>query len=478
MAALGQSIWCLLAPIFYLCRSFQYKTGTREPGTGLPILKPIDLNKTVDSFREVFLKAGNAQKIFVPFKNPRGNYDNLFTGYRNSLELALYAGHDAGLNVFPNFPMVFKYNNVSDPDMWADDITSIPDVARLWGAEWILLNAKEYDASLQTMIGEVVGHYTENPSDFDPYSSGRYKYPDWKLIKLGKTAANLPQSPIQAKTNPSATNIKFRGMPSPEDILNATYCFILSTGRCGTALLSKILGCSPSLLVCHTPQPELNYVSSLIHKSKPDLESLKIAILAARFDLFAQAFSKNLQFVETNNRISFFASALYNLLPNAKFIHLIRHPGDFVRSGMRRQYYAEDVIMHQRLQSPDTKAWAKMNRLEKIAWEWNEINSAIESFKKECHHSSVITLKSEALFTQPECIRQIFSFMRSPNPFLTWSDDKMKRKLLSQPVNQQLTGTFPKYQDWTDQDKQRLKVQATLAPEYGYDLHSAGKPEA
>ena len=32
--------------------------------------------------------------------------------------------------------------------------------------------------------------------------------------------------------------------------------------------------------------------------------------------------------------------ALGELFPKAKFIQLVRHPGDFVRSGIRRKYYS------------------------------------------------------------------------------------------------------------------------------------------
>ena len=43
--------------------------------------------------------------------------------------------------------------------------------------------------------------------------------------------------------------------PSAQEILNAPYYFVLSTGRCGTALLTTILQEAPKLNVQHEPQP-------------------------------------------------------------------------------------------------------------------------------------------------------------------------------------------------------------------------------
>ena len=42
-------------------------------------------------------------------------------------------------------------------------------------------------------------------------------------------------------------------LPSNDDVLNHEYVFILSTGRCGTASITKILEYSNQVLVYHDP---------------------------------------------------------------------------------------------------------------------------------------------------------------------------------------------------------------------------------
>lgn len=258
--------------------------------------------------------------------------------------------------------------------------------------------------------------------------------------------------------------------PKPEEIFNGRYCFVLSTGRCGTGLITKILDKSPQLLVCHNPKPELEYVSSLIHRTSPSLESLKLSIVAARFDLFVNSFLLGRIFIETNNRITFFAPALAQLFPKAKFIHLIRNPADFVRSGMRRKYYKKNAVQHQRLNPVSNCEWMRMTQFEKIAWEWNEINSSIDAFKSMGNQSRMMTIKSEELFSRPEIIPALFDFIDVPNPFEGSKGSKQIKQLLRRPVNKQISGSFPLYQDWSAENKASLKRIDTLAPKYGYNL--------
>ena len=267
-------------------------------------------------------------------------------------------------------------------------------------------------------------------------------------------------------------SMKKAGMPTfPQAnvVLNRPYAFVLSTGRCGTGLITQILSASPVLRVEHMPQPELEYASSIAHQMHPSVQCLELAILSARFDLFfLNTYLRGKIYVETNPRMSFFAPALARLLPNAKFIHLVRNPADFVRSGMRRQYYETGVIYHQRLSDSGNDRWEKMTRLEKVAWEWNEINGRIEEFKRSCDSNRVLTLLSENLYSKEDTTNQLWKFLQLDNPFAGASGSARLRKLLANPVNKQRSGTFPKYNEWDAIQKQQLWRTASIAREYGY----------
>jgi hypothetical protein len=260
-------------------------------------------------------------------------------------------------------------------------------------------------------------------------------------------------------------------LPSPSELLAQKYVFVLSTGRCGTGFITNILKQSPDLLVEHNPKPELEYVSSLIHRERADPKFLKFAILAARFDTyFLDSYYRRKIYVETNNRVTFFAKALYDVLPRSKFIHLVRNPADFVRSGMRRGYYQNNNMMHQRLNPKDVNGWKKMTPFAKTCYEWNEINLYIENFKNYCGNKRCMTIKSEDLFSNPINVSLLFDFIGVKNPFSEYSNELIKSKILSKPINRQIVGEFPKYEDWTDDEKSILRKYAELYPNYDYLL--------
>lgn len=257
--------------------------------------------------------------------------------------------------------------------------------------------------------------------------------------------------------------------PRPEDVLMQPYLFVLSTGRCGTGLITEIFGKSKKLRVEHNPKPELEYASSAIHHESAGIQAQKIAVLAARFDLFfLDSYLRGKVYTETNNRISLFAPGIAELLPNAKFIHLVRNPADFVRSGMRRGYYKVGIIQHQRLNGAGHRGWNSFSRLEKVAWEWNEINSKIEAFKTNVAAVRTLTIKSEDLFTNPEITQTMFDFIELENPFYGVKGAEKLKRLQASPVNEQRVGEFPKFQDWSDVEKIGFKRVATLASCYGY----------
>ncbi|MHA7816753.1 MAG: sulfotransferase family protein [Pseudohaliea sp.] len=260
-------------------------------------------------------------------------------------------------------------------------------------------------------------------------------------------------------------------LPEPEAVLASPHVFVLSTGRCGTALLTRILARADSLQVEHSPKPELEYVSSLVHRDEPSLEALKLAVLASRFDTqFLDCYRRGKRYVETNNRISLFAPALAELLPRSRFIHLVRDPAAFVRSGMCRGYYLDGVVQHQRLNAAHSAEWRAFSRLEKIVWEWNEINGRVEQFKAGLEPGRMLTVKSEELFEDPGVTSGIFDFLEVDNPFAGERGLRRLENYLSTPVNRQKSLDFPRYAAWDSRDKAALKRIATLAPRYGYHL--------
>lgn len=239
--------------------------------------------------------------------------------------------------------------------------------------------------------------------------------------------------------------------------------FVLSTGRCGTKWLSVLLASSHHVFVNHALQPELVRQSKLVYEAVGDAPVELVR--AARDDLLSLAHRAGRIYVETNNKITFFAEALTRAYPKSKFVHLYRHPGDVVRSGMRRDWYAGHLADIGRITMRDRDRWAELSRLERIAWLWNETNTYIEQFLSGLEPERHVSVASEQMFSDPAVPLELCEFAGATDISISHVKRMHRRR-----VNVQITGDFPKYAAWSEEQKQALRLWCPLAPKYGYDL--------
>ncbi len=246
--------------------------------------------------------------------------------------------------------------------------------------------------------------------------------------------------------------------------------FVLSTGRCGTALLTKIFSHVPGVLCYHTPSPEFVYSQkSAYEEGLEKFETFKAIVSAARFELLADCAARGRRYVETNCRITFFAPHLYDLFPRARFVHLVRHPGNFVCSGVRRNYYQGhygDIGRIKPIAGPAADTWGNMTPLERCAWLWNETNQYIESFKADRDQQRILTLKAEDLFSRPEATQDLCRYCQLPEP-----EKARVEKWIKRPVNRQLDNNgLPPYKLWDEARRVQVRRWATLADQYEYEV--------
>jgi hypothetical protein len=184
----------------------------------------------------------------------------------------------------------------------------------------------------------------------------------------------------------------------------------------------------------HEPAPELVYFGKYAYEHPQLAKELSLAIDAARYELIRDAFLLGLSYVETNNRITFFAHQLAALFPKARFLHLIRKPEAFVKSGLGRNWYAGEKIQDEGRITPldreTQEKWISWNQTQKIAWLWNATNQFIEDFKQTLPAERCLTVLAEHLFKDPEVTNRITDFLlleRFPLPVI--------QKAISKPVN-------------------------------------------
>lgn len=288
-----------------------------------------------------------------------------------------------------------------------------------------------------------------------------------QLLKSARFFDTLSRKANGAATKLMPTQQVSLGRCEAENWQNVRPCFVLSTGRAGTLLLTKLLELSPHVQVAHQPQPELIRASKLAYENiKQQPEVYRETFKSAREELLLDALSQNNVFVETNNRITFFAPIIKDVFPNAVFIHLVRHPGSFVRSGIRRNWYSdqhEHDIGRILPQTDELKErWGDFSPIEKIGWLWNETNQFIEDVRSNTPAADFLFVKAEELFKDVRITQKIYEFLNVDCPSISLLEKNLK------PVNVQKKGEYPPYREWPDSHKKALKRLAPLMEKYGY----------
>ncbi|MFW6275649.1 MAG: sulfotransferase [bacterium] len=252
--------------------------------------------------------------------------------------------------------------------------------------------------------------------------------------------------------------------------------FFLSTGRTGTKWFADLLKHAKGSLVFHAPVPDLSVQSvfayNIFKKNNFELTgeqetALKEIFLAAREEQLRYAYKTEKKYIETNNYLTFFAPVLAKLFPNAKFVHLHRHPGEFIRSAMDRNYFAgtdTNLIRRIRPSSGDYyQEWQKFSQLEKSAWLWFETNNFIDTLKNKLESDRIMTLSLNKF--NLDNVKKVIEFLE-----IDIQESVIRKKLRRKKNIQKSRATVP-YSKWSDiQKKELIDICGKQAQFYGYEL--------
>ncbi|MEX2119547.1 MAG: sulfotransferase [Pirellulales bacterium] len=260
---------------------------------------------------------------------------------------------------------------------------------------------------------------------------------------------------------------------------HARCLFVLSTGRVGTVTLMHLLRLSNQVRAWHEPEPQLIAEAKAAHAGLAkdrvafqrifrDAKAVEIGIAVVRKRIYA----------ETSNRLTFFAPAIAEALPGARFLHLYRHPAEVVRSGMRRGWYLNNEFDVHRIEPlPDDEAydrWSGWDAFSKNCWNWQAVNRFALDFQESIEPRRFLAISSEELIQSSRgSYARIFDFLSIPAP-----SRERAESVLSQRYNLQKEGDFPRYCDWDERQRAILEqIAGPVAQRLGYVL-SAGSRSA
>lgn len=255
--------------------------------------------------------------------------------------------------------------------------------------------------------------------------------------------------------------------------------FVLTTGRSGSKLVHVLFSECRDAESYHEALPTLQYFSNFAYHNQERHEVLEAMIQSARMEIILKAHNEGKVFVESNQCLTFFAHAIKRLYKNAKFIHLIRHPGDFITSAIRKGWHANDTIWESgRVRAVNKKDWDSLSHEEKLAWVWWKTNEFIEKFFSGLTNTDKMVIRFEDLIAKKEVLNTLFEFAGVhdiPGTDRLRGLQEKKINMLEihpdEPENMKRDVDYPEYSKWTKELKQQIKpMLEPLSHHYKYGL--------
>ncbi len=249
------------------------------------------------------------------------------------------------------------------------------------------------------------------------------------------------------------------------------HVWCLSTGRVGTATLTALGELSTDVLSEHEPTPLLFGLGKHAYEATSDGQDdpiLREAVLTCRRNV-----PQNGQrvYLETSPEVTFVARQLGHAFPSSRFIHVVRHPVAVIRSGMRRGWYDGHANDNWRItptaDEMSIRDWQALTAFEKNVWSWAATNRWILEFTQSIPVEKSLLLKSEDLYSgSGQVATRFFDFLGVQQP-----PKKRIQRVLGQKINAQQQGDFPKFDEWSESQKETLKrVAGEVMDQLGYQV--------
>lgn len=254
---------------------------------------------------------------------------------------------------------------------------------------------------------------------------------------------------------------------TPNAALRRVWC--LSTGRVGTQTLATLAALDSNVFSLHEPLPKLFGLSRCAYEDN-EFKCKMVFEEALRTCRSAGLMKGRSVYFESSPQLTFLAPILQSVYKNSIFIHVVRHPAEVVRSGMRRKWYDGNPNDRWRIE-PVTgyvaDRWENMSCLEKNIWLWAETNKWIDEFIAGLPDGMGIRLKSEDIFNgNSESIERFYSMIGVELP-----SKRSIQRVLGRKMNMQVTGKFPELDAWSISERELLESYCgKLMRKYGYSL--------
>ena len=216
--------------------------------------------------------------------------------------------------------------------------------------------------------------------------------------------------------------------------------FVVSSGRSGTAMLHKALSASPTVEMHHEYMVHIVQPLAVRHYMGL-IGAAEAGRVLAETHLAAIRYSEKEYWGDSSNKLSWLIPELTELLPQAKFVHLVRDGRKVAGSYFRKlagECYDDHstAILRAHLGDPlgtvppppEKKYWwplprhgdpaaadfAGYDQFARIAWHWAEINRVILEALAALAPQQSLFVRLEDLRGSPDAVRGLYEFLNLP----------------------------------------------------------------
>lgn len=168
--------FCLLPTLF--------KTGSTSNAKPIRVFRPIDLNPEINMACRFLEPIPPDSRVLVLFKDPCGSYEKLLDGFRESLELLLYAGIKKNLVIFPNWQVLFQNNKIKDSGFWINSEHTLASLANLWNFDYVIYDKFDFKNEVSSHAKISRNKFISTIPLHDKWSRMHLVKPSWEIAKL------------------------------------------------------------------------------------------------------------------------------------------------------------------------------------------------------------------------------------------------------------------------------------------------------
>lgn len=177
------SFWLVIAPISLFANiptvSFSLDI--------VPKLMPINIKTMLEEMEAFLQPVSKGQRVLMAFENPGDEYEKLFDGYRNLIEIPHYVATKRGIHFMPDWWGVFELNYEGAPDFWGRDIEDVIRQQAAWNVDYMLIYQEDsaiLDKKWEKRGFKAVSHFSwaKYAEAWAPLQYCKRKMPDWWLL--------------------------------------------------------------------------------------------------------------------------------------------------------------------------------------------------------------------------------------------------------------------------------------------------------